>query len=77
MTKGKFFWTLAGFGFALVSCSGPVTGPSTGGGAVAGRLAKYTTVRLTTDISVLTENQRRMIPLLIEAGRAMEMKTNE
>ena len=36
------------------------------------RLAKYTTVRLTTDTRVLTEKERRMIPLLIDAGRAMD-----
>ena len=36
------------------------------------RLAKYTTVRLTTDLSVLTPNERGMIPLLIEAAQAMD-----
>jgi hypothetical protein len=35
-------------------------------------LEKYTTVRLTTDLSVLSENERRMIPLLIEAADAMD-----
>ncbi len=36
------------------------------------RLAKYTTVRLTTDLSGLTDNQRQMIPLLIEAAQYMD-----
>ncbi len=36
------------------------------------RLAKYTPVKLTTDLDALTENQRRMIPLLIEAAEAMD-----
>ncbi|MCP3962095.1 MAG: Zn-dependent hydrolase [bacterium] len=36
------------------------------------RLAKYTTVKLTSDLSVLSDNQRRMIPLLIEAAEAMD-----
>ena len=36
------------------------------------RLAKYTTVRLATDMSVLTENERKMIPLLIEASKIMD-----
>ncbi len=36
------------------------------------RLAKYTTVRLVTDLSVLSDNQRQMIPLLIEAAQAMD-----
>lgn len=36
------------------------------------RLAKYTPVRLTADISQLSENERRMIPLLIDAAEAMD-----
>ncbi len=36
------------------------------------RLAKYTTVTLTTDTAALTDEQRRMIPLLIEASREMD-----
>jgi hypothetical protein len=35
-------------------------------------LAQYTTVRLTADSSVLTPNERRMIPLLIDAAEAMD-----
>jgi len=35
-------------------------------------LAKYTSFRLETDLSVLTENERRMIPILIEAAKAMD-----
>lgn len=36
------------------------------------RLAKYTTVRLTSDLSGLSDGQRQMIPLLIEAAQAMD-----
>ena len=36
------------------------------------RLAKYTPVRLTADLSRLTEKERQMIPLLIEAAQAMD-----
>ena len=36
------------------------------------RLEKYTTVRLDYDLGQLTEKQREMIPLLIEAGDAMD-----
>jgi hypothetical protein len=39
---------------------------------VAAGLAKYTTVRLTVDSSALTPNERRMIPLLIDAANAMD-----
>jgi hypothetical protein len=40
--------------------------------SVAQRLAKYTTVRLTADLSKLTAGERRMIPLLIDAAREMD-----
>ena len=68
--------------FALVAaslaCAGG--GPQEGGTQQAGGsrstiqdlLAKYTTVHLTADLSGLTDNQRRMIPLLIEAAEAMD-----
>lgn len=36
------------------------------------RLNQYTEFTLTYDISSLTENQKKMIPLLIEAGKAMD-----
>ena len=36
------------------------------------RLEKYTPVRLTTDLAELSESERRMIPLLIDAARAMD-----
>ncbi|HKI46547.1 MAG TPA: hypothetical protein VKA08_14555 [Balneolales bacterium] len=36
------------------------------------RLDQYTTVKLTADVSKLTENQKKMIPLLIDAAKAMD-----
>jgi hypothetical protein len=36
------------------------------------RLAKYTTVRLTTDVAALSESERAMIPHLIRAASSME-----
>ncbi|MFN0166322.1 MAG: dipeptidyl-peptidase 3 family protein [Bryobacteraceae bacterium] len=36
------------------------------------RLAKYTTFRLETDLSVLTPRERQMLPLLIDAAREMD-----
>jgi hypothetical protein len=36
------------------------------------KLAQYTTVRLTSDLSRLTESERRMIPLLIDAAKSMD-----
>jgi Peptidase family M49 len=41
-------------------------------GDIAAGLAKYTTVRLAIDSSGLTPNERRMIPLLIDAANAMD-----
>jgi len=43
-----------------------------GRATIQDRLAKYTPVRLTADLSTLSENQRRMLPLLIEAAKAMD-----
>src|SRR5688572_6772611 len=35
-------------------------------------LAKYTTVRLEADLSALTENEKLMLPLLIDAAKIMD-----
>ncbi len=37
------------------------------------KLAQYTSVRLTSDLAKLSENERRMIPLLIDAARSMDV----
>ncbi len=39
---------------------------------VSARLSRYTTVRLTTDLSKLTDSERKMIPHLIRAAESME-----
>jgi hypothetical protein len=49
--------------------STPVRGSSSD---VAARLAKYATVRLAPDLSVLTESERKMIPLLVDAAKAID-----
>ena len=41
-------------------------------GGVAAKLAQYTPVRLNADLERLTERERRMIPLLIDAAREMD-----
>ena len=51
---------------------GTSTPPRNGSSDVAARLAKYSTVRLAPDLSALTENERKMIPLLIEAAKAID-----
>jgi hypothetical protein len=40
--------------------------------SMAKKLEKYTTVRLTVDLDGLTENEKKMIPLLIEACEVMD-----
>jgi hypothetical protein len=39
---------------------------------ISARLAKYTPVRLTTDLSALSDQERQMIPLLIDAAQEMD-----
>ena len=77
MTK-LISWAMAGcVGSGLVACQGD---PSKAGASpsktvdspIEQKLAQYTTVRLTTDLEKLSENERRMIPLLIEAARSMD-----
>ena len=58
-----------------VACGGdaPSDAPAeTAGGASAQLLAKYTPFRLEADLSVLDDDERRMIPLLIDAARSMD-----
>lgn len=60
----------------LASCSATAT-RSAGAGApaavdAASRLATYTSVRLEPDLSALTDNERRMIPLLVDAAKSMD-----
>ena len=52
-------------GNAVVSEAG--AGPT-----IAQKLAQYTPVRLTADLSALSERERRMIPLLIQAAQEMD-----
>jgi Peptidase family M49 len=61
---------------AASACGGSETGEATASqpaaSDVAGKLAQYTPVRLSADLSALSERERRMIPLLIEAAREMD-----
>ncbi len=59
-------------GFALVGCQGYDKSGVEGDIGVRNRLEKYSTVKLTSDLSALTEKERQMIPLLIEAAGAMD-----
>jgi hypothetical protein len=50
----------------------PACAPKAKPGATAAGLSKYTEVTLTADLGALTEKERRMIPLLIDACQAMD-----
>jgi hypothetical protein len=71
-------WALCGAIALLLSaaCGGSEAGGAPAGAAagpaVADRLARYTSVRLSADLSRLSERERRMIPLLIRAAQEMD-----
>jgi peptidase M49-like protein len=70
-------WVLAASTFGLTACQGEPSkagaSPSAGSDSpIEKKLAQYTTVRLTTDLSKLSENERQVIPLLIDAARPMD-----
>lgn len=65
---------------SIVACTSAATVPAPGpilelpantAPPIAERLAKYTPVELQPDTSTLAANERRMLPLLIDASRAM------
>jgi hypothetical protein len=73
----RITWALAASAFSLSSCQGepPNAGASTPtktNAPIEEKLAQYTPVRLTTDLGKLTDNERRMIPLLIDAAASMD-----
>lgn len=61
---------LAGLVF-VTSCGGESAERGVAADA-AERLDRYATVRLTTDMAALTERERQMLPLLVEAARPMD-----
>jgi hypothetical protein len=68
---------VAGVGWGLTGCQGEArpasaNSPVETDSPIEKKLAQYTTVRLTTDLGKLSENERRMIPLLIDAARFMD-----
>jgi hypothetical protein len=65
--------SLLALSLAIVACSDqPSSRPAAQPSRADSLLAQYTTVRLTADLAALSENERRMIPLLIEAADAMD-----
>ncbi|MFC1544483.1 Zn-dependent hydrolase [Gemmatimonadota bacterium] len=64
--------TLLTLAAALVAGCGAGGDGTEEGMSVSERVDQYTTFRLTADLGSLSENQRRMIPLLIEAADIMD-----
>ncbi|HVG43524.1 MAG TPA: hypothetical protein VM890_02305, partial [Longimicrobium sp.] len=76
MTSRNLIAAAAACATVLAGCTPPpaqTAAPAPAAGSaqtdIGQRLAKYRTVRLTADLSRLTANERRMIPLLIDAAR--------
>ena len=61
-------WALLAVFFFPTACNAPMDNAA----PTSSLLDKYTEFTLEADLSALSENQRRMIPLLIEASRAMD-----
>jgi hypothetical protein len=75
--KGIGLGTALALAFALTGCQedpskAGASPPKTADSPIERKLAQYTTVRLTSDLGKLSENERRMIPLLIDAARSMD-----
>ncbi|NGP77071.1 Zn-dependent hydrolase [Balneolaceae bacterium YR4-1] len=74
--NSPLFFSLLVIGLVLQSCTGNAgTNEQLDEGSemsIEDRLDQYTSFTLTTDVSKLSENERKMIPLLIEAAEAMD-----
>src|SRR5882724_8867596 len=75
-------WTMmAGLGGSLLGCGGSAEGSRHGArpqgadtsvSSIAAKVAQYTAVRLTADLAGLSDRERRLLPLLIEAASEMD-----
>lgn len=80
MDRLKFYAPIVIFLFAIAftlgSCTKSESDPNRQAEnsemTIEDRLDQYTSFTLATDVSVLTENQKKMIPLLIDAAKAMD-----
>ena len=77
MTKWTTWIMMGAWAWVAMACqrepSNAGASPPPGTDApIARKLAQYTSVRLTTDQAKLSDNERRMIPILIDAARSMD-----
>jgi Peptidase family M49 len=76
MTKFTLLALTGACALGLGACEGkPADAKSrapAGDSKIHQKLAQYTSVRLTTDLGKLSDNERKMLPLLIDAARSMD-----
>ena len=72
MKTGHIWATVLALGLAGFGCGGETALEDAGAGNMKERLARYTTVKLEADLSVLTEKERRMLPFLRRAAGVMD-----
>jgi hypothetical protein len=72
MRRTSLYAILALTTILAVGCQAERATPADDVVAASALTDKYTTVRLTTDMSQLSERERQMLPLLIEAARDMD-----
>lgn len=71
MKRWVTIFQIAGLGL-MAACGSTQHESAPTGNDMEKRLSKYITVRLTSDLNHLSEAQKRMIPLLIEAAQSMD-----
>ena len=67
----KHFLMILGLTFALAGCNSGAKQPACDA-AMQQKVDEYQLVKLTTDFNVLSEKERQMIPLLMEAAKIMD-----
>ena len=72
MTKSAIFLSIFSIMMSVSGCERSSVEENVPGMSVRDRLATYTTVKLQTDLGLLTEKERKMIPLLIDASEIMD-----
>jgi len=75
----NWLWTIGASAVVILACEKPADGTSdsaatatASGSDMQRRQSEYTSVKLTADTSQLTAKERQMIPLLIDAAKAMD-----
>ncbi|WP_423128175.1 dipeptidyl-peptidase 3 family protein [Gaoshiqia sp. Z1-71] len=70
--KNLFILLIAGAGMVFTSCTGTPKEKETEKTEIDMKAEAFAPFKLTTDLSVLTENEKKMLPLLFEAAKIMD-----